>query len=42
MIQKNFKKRNKLTDFKANLMVTVSETVVEGKNWEGGKTCTHY
>ena len=41
IIQKNlFINRNKLTDFKINLMVTISETVGGRKNWEGGN-CTY-
>ena len=35
MIEKYLKNRNKLTDFKTNLMVTM-KPLGEGKNWEGG------
>ena len=38
MIQKNLfiKQNNKLTDFKTNLIATIGETIVGGRNWEGG------
>ena len=39
-----FKKNNnkdKLTDFKTNLMVTTGETTGGGKNWSVGITYTH-
>ena len=34
--------RNKLTDFKSRLMVTLGETLVEGSIGRGGITQTHY
>ena len=44
MIQKNiFKKnRNKPTDFKTNLMVTMGETIGEGRIGRVGITHTYY